>query len=84
MKNIVISGNFFIQPTNSLPIIEKELIGYKLKELLSNKHSLISETFKQYVLKSSGISPEDIVYALNKIVETLNTYRVYISNTVVG
>ena len=78
LRNIVISGDFFIQPTNSLPIIEKEIIGYELKELLSSKRSLISEVFGRYVFKSSGISPEDIVNALNKVVETLNTYGVYI------
>jgi lipoate-protein ligase A len=77
LRNIIISGDFFIQPINSLPTIEKELTGYKLKELISSGSSLISEVFKRYVLNSSGISPEDIVNALNKVVEVLNTYGIY-------
>jgi hydroxylamine reductase (hybrid-cluster protein) len=77
LRNIIISGDFFIQPINSLPTVEKELTGYKLKELISSGSSLISEVFKRYVLNSSGISPEDIVNALNKVVEVLNTYGIY-------
>ena len=49
---------------DSVKLIEKELIGTQLeKEKLEQK---ISEIFKRYDIKATGIEPKDFVLALLK------------------
>jgi lipoate---protein ligase len=64
IKDIKISGDFFIHPEESIAEMEKGLLGMKLGRKELNR--TVSERFKGY--EAVGISAEELVNALMKLV----------------
>lgn len=64
IEDLVVSGDFFIEPKESVKLIESELIGTSLeKEKLEKK---IMEVFNKYNIEATGVEPNDFVEALLK------------------
>ena len=66
IKDIVISGDFFLYPEDKLWILEKRLIGAKL-----NKEDLLTRIkafYDELGIFSPGLTPEDFVEAIMRAV----------------
>ncbi|RLE65329.1 MAG: lipoate--protein ligase family protein [Thermoprotei archaeon] len=73
IKNIEISGDFFLYPEDALWIIEKHLVGKK-----AEKNELLAEIKKIYLkhnIETPFLNPEDFVKAI------LNAVRKYEEDT---
>ncbi|RLG44898.1 MAG: hypothetical protein DRN90_08290, partial [Thermoproteota archaeon] len=67
ITDVVISGDFFMEPYTALRLLEEELIGAKLeREELSEK---VRSFFKKAGVRLVGAKPEDLVEALMKASE---------------
>lgn len=66
IKDILISGDFFIYPETSLRALEKELKGNKFENLEKIK-SIIENFYKKNDIESPGVKPTDYINALKAI-----------------
>jgi len=68
INDIVLSGDFFMLPHDSISEVEKALIGAKpgTDEVLSR----IVETYKKHSIESPGVTPEDFSSAIKMALES--------------
>jgi len=65
IKDVVISGDFFVQPLESLSILSKSLKGLNINDIDYIKSKIIEE-FNKYVKLSAGLKAEDIINAIER------------------
>ena len=65
IKDLLISGDFFIYPANSLRLLENKLKGkmFNINEI----YSIIKEFYKNNNIESPGVEPKDFISALKNI-----------------
>ncbi|MFX1602085.1 MAG: lipoate--protein ligase [Promethearchaeota archaeon] len=68
IKDIVLSGDFFMLPHDSISEVEKALIGAKTgtDEVLSR----IKEAYEKHTIESPGVTPEDFSSAIKMALES--------------
>ncbi|MBD3227656.1 MAG: hypothetical protein GF329_05665 [Candidatus Lokiarchaeota archaeon] len=66
IKDIVISGDFFIYPEDSLRDLENILKGNNFKNI-EKIHSLIKKFYKENDIESPGVKPVDYLKALKRV-----------------
>jgi len=69
IKDITISGDFFMFPEEALFIIVEQLKGTPANRAALLKH--IEETYKKQNIQSPGTSPSDFVESIMKALEGL-------------
>lgn len=67
IRDILISGDFFMIPEQALPKLEKELVGSSIDrdEILN----IIKQFYNKVEVRTSGVEPVDFVEAIMKAVE---------------
>ena len=69
LSNVMITGDFFVQPVESVKELEEQLKGCKLTQEDIEKR--VSDFFKSNKAVFAGVKPEDLVSALLKVKERL-------------
>ena len=64
IKKVVISGDFFLYPEDSLWLLERKLVGTKL--IRGYLLAKVRDFYKDEGIFSPGVTPEDFVEALLK------------------
>jgi len=67
ITNVIISGDFFLYPEDSLWILEKKLIGVKARKDSINR--VLENFFKEYVEEAPYVSKNDFLIAFEKALE---------------
>ncbi len=70
IKDLMLSGDFFIEPPQAISLIERVFVGKKLAETASLRESL-EMLWRNTVKKHSGITPEGILRAVEKTLSML-------------
>ncbi|MCC7196809.1 biotin--protein ligase [Candidatus Peregrinibacteria bacterium] len=72
INTVSITGDFFLHPEESLPAIEKSLIGLSIQtpeNILAEKiHAALSEQKANFI----GVSAEDIAQTIGEAINTMN------------
>jgi len=68
LKEVKISGDFFLHPEEKITDIEKSVTGQVIEE--ENLRKRLSEVFKRNDIKSIGFSIDDLIKVLMKLVES--------------
>ncbi len=68
IKRVVITGDFFLHPEDCIHSIEKDLLNCRINsiDLLNRIESTMTEMSCQFI----GATPNDIVYAILKAMES--------------
>ncbi len=69
IKDIAITGDFTLVPSESLGLIEKELTGLKID--YSAMKERLKKIYKRCSIQSPGIEPEDFIEALETIIKNV-------------
>ncbi len=65
-KDLNISGDFTMIPSNGLKLIEQKLIGTELGE--NKVFEAIKQSYKENEIKSPGMEPEDLLEAIKQVI----------------
>lgn len=74
IENVIISGDFFIAPPESLEKLTKRLMGINIKDLDVKLNDVIKHWFNNEVLQSAGLTERDLTESIHKVIEMLNSY----------
>ena len=73
IKDIVISGDFFVQPLESLDKLAESLRRLNINNIELMKSKIVEE-FNRHIKISAGLKPDDIINAIEKARRVLETY----------
>ncbi|MEM2936219.1 MAG: lipoate protein ligase C-terminal domain-containing protein [Candidatus Bathyarchaeia archaeon] len=68
IRDILLSGDFFIIPEDALPKLEKELVGAPLNRIELSQR--LKQFYERAKIQVPGVMPEDFVEAIMKAAET--------------